>query len=76
MQNKPNFSRAEMNVTAFITKDYENLRLFRHGKNKPNQTQFWLCNSQTLAVKWLTKYIFLCLPFVTQRRRVAKKQKE
>jgi hypothetical protein len=76
MQNKPNLQNDEMNATAYITRDYDNLQPFSRCKNKPNQTQFWLCNSQTLAVKWLTKYIFLCLPFVTQRRRVAKKQKE
>jgi hypothetical protein len=40
MQNKANLQDAKMNVTASITKEYENLRLFSRCKNKPNQTQF------------------------------------
>jgi len=40
MQNKPNFLNAQMNVSSVLTKDYENKRLCRRGKNKPNQTQF------------------------------------
>jgi len=39
MQNKPNFLNAQMNVNKVLTKDYENVRLHRRGKNKPNQTQ-------------------------------------
>ena len=31
-----------MNITLVITGDYENERLCRRGKNKPNQTQFTL----------------------------------
>jgi len=45
MQNKPNLQNDEMNVTPLLTNYYENLRLYRCCKNKPNQTQFWLCNS-------------------------------
>jgi hypothetical protein len=45
MQNKPNLQDAKMNVTASITKEYENLQLFSRGENKPNQTQFLACNS-------------------------------
>jgi len=60
MQNKPNFKNTEMNITALLTNRYENLRPFRNRKNKPNQTQFWLCNSPALAVKWQAKYVFLC----------------
>jgi hypothetical protein len=40
MQNKPNLLVTQMNVTSVKTKYYENKRLCRHGKNKPNQTQF------------------------------------
>ena len=40
MQNKPNLLNAEMNVSYDYRKDYENKRLRRHRKNKPNQTQF------------------------------------
>jgi hypothetical protein len=45
LQNKANLQDTEMNVTASITKEYENLQLFSRCENKPNQTQFWLCNS-------------------------------
>ena len=40
MRNKPNLPNAQMNVSSLLTKDYENERLRRHRKNKPNQTQF------------------------------------
>ncbi len=40
MQNKPNLPDAQVNVTSFITKDYENICLRRCGKNKAKQTQF------------------------------------
>jgi len=40
MQNKPNLLNAQMNVSSFITKDYENVHLRGRRKNKPNQTQF------------------------------------
>jgi len=39
MQNKPNFLDAQMNVTSFYTKDYENKRLCRCVKTNPIQTQ-------------------------------------
>ena len=38
-QNKPNLLNAQMNVTSFITKDYENKSNWTLGENKPNQTQ-------------------------------------
>ena len=41
--NKPNFQNAQMNVNAFLQKDYENETAFRPKKQtqfKPNQTQF------------------------------------
>ncbi len=40
MQNKPNFLNAQMNVTSFITKDYENKRLADAAKTKPIQSQY------------------------------------
>jgi len=40
MQNKPNLLNAQMNVNKVLTKGYENVRLHRREKNKPNQTQF------------------------------------
>ena len=36
MQNKPNLLNAQINVTSFITKDYQNKRLCSPRKNKPN----------------------------------------
>jgi len=39
MQNKPNFMDAQMNVTVFCTKDYENQPLRTLPENKPKQTQ-------------------------------------
>ena len=36
MQNKPNFRKAKMNVSAVITKDYENKPNWTLGENKPN----------------------------------------
>jgi len=36
MQNKPNFQKAQMNVTVFYTKEYESQTLSRSGKNKAN----------------------------------------
>ncbi len=36
MQNKPNLLNSQMNITSFITKYYENVRLYRCGENKPN----------------------------------------
>ena len=40
MQNKANFRKSQMNVTAVLTKDYENKSNWTLGENKPNQTQF------------------------------------
>ena len=39
-QNKPNLLDAQMSVSSYITKDYENEPLSRRGENKPNQSQF------------------------------------
>jgi len=39
MQNKPNLLNAQINVSSFITKDYENVHLLGHRKNKAKQTQ-------------------------------------
>ena len=40
MQNKPNFLNAQINVSSFETKDYENKRLYRCVKTNPIQTQY------------------------------------
>jgi hypothetical protein len=39
MQNKANLPDAQMNVSPFITNDYENQPRLRTMKNKPNQSQ-------------------------------------
>ena len=36
MQNKPNLLNAKVNVSLFITNDYENMHLLGRRKNKPN----------------------------------------
>jgi hypothetical protein len=36
MQNKPNFRKAKMNVTSFITNVYENVSNWKLGENKAN----------------------------------------
>ena len=43
MQNKPNLRNDKMNVTSVLTMHYEDFRLCRRPKNKPNQTQFQTC---------------------------------
>ncbi len=40
MQNKPNLLNAQMNITSFITEDYENKRLVDAAKTNPIQTQY------------------------------------
>ena len=44
LQNKPNFPKAQMNLTSLITVDYENIANCKLCENKPNtnpiQTQF------------------------------------
>jgi len=40
MQNKPNFRKAQINASSFLTKNYDNEITFRLRKNKPKQTQF------------------------------------
>jgi hypothetical protein len=46
MQNKPNLLKAQINVSSFITKDYENVHLLGRRKTKPNQTQRSLVKPQ------------------------------
>jgi len=36
MQNKPNFRKAKMNATVFVTMYYENISNWTLGQNKPN----------------------------------------
>jgi len=40
LQNKANFSEAQMNASSVFTKDYENKPAFRTRESKANQTQF------------------------------------
>ncbi|MBA7714334.1 hypothetical protein ES703_123354 [subsurface metagenome] len=39
MQNEPKLQNAKMNVSDYITRKYENLRLYNRRKNKAKQTQ-------------------------------------
>ena len=41
LQNKANFMNAEMNVSAFYTKEYENEIALNPRKTKPIQSQFF-----------------------------------
>jgi len=43
MQNKPNLLSARMNVTSFITKDYENISPTKKCQNKPNLVRHSPC---------------------------------
>ncbi len=47
MQNEPNFRKSQMNVSYYITMEYENRTLGERGKNEPKRTQFIL--AQPLA---------------------------
>ena len=40
MKNKPNFEKAQMNVSNYTIREYEEMDTWSSGKNKPNQTQF------------------------------------
>ncbi|HIJ54216.1 MAG TPA: hypothetical protein HPP66_13865 [Planctomycetes bacterium] len=55
MQNKPNFQKAQMNVSSIITVDYEKRTLGERGKNKPNskpiQTQYKPNQTQSNPIK-------------------------
>ena len=39
MQNKPNFRKSQMNVSSYITTEYEAMDTWSSGENKPNQSQ-------------------------------------
>lgn len=54
MQNKANLMDAQMNVSAVLTKDYENERLSRRGENKPNQSQFQTQHLSKLFLAFLS----------------------
>jgi len=65
MQNKPNLLDAQMNVNKVLTEDYENVRLHRRRKNKPNQTQPVVSLSNLFQTKctlceFFLFFIFLC----------------
>ncbi|MHC4545212.1 MAG: hypothetical protein ACYSYL_11930, partial [Planctomycetota bacterium] len=36
LTNKPNFQKSQMNVSSFITGDYDKMDTWSSGKNKPN----------------------------------------
>ena len=40
MQNKPNFKKPKMNLTSYMTTNYEDFSLGGRRKNEPKQTQF------------------------------------
>jgi len=40
LQNKPNLLNAQMSVTSFLTRHYEDFRLCFRRQNKPKQTQY------------------------------------
>jgi len=40
MQNKPNFQKPKMNLTAYSKISYDNKRNWTLSQNKPNQSQF------------------------------------
>jgi len=40
MQNKPNLTKSQMNVSNYITREYEVMDTWSSRKNKPKQTQF------------------------------------
>jgi len=63
MQNKANFPDALMNVTTFVTVDYENVRLHRRRENKPNQTQPVVSLSNLFQTQRLSK-LFLAFTFL------------
>jgi len=52
MQNKPNLPDTQMNVTSFITVDYENIANWKLCENKPNQSQY---KPKTNPIHWMPK---------------------
>lgn len=67
LQNKPNFRKGGMNVSAIVKKDYENIQQWKLPDNKLNQSQF-----RSPIYPWELPYLccvhckkeceFLCLP--------------
>jgi hypothetical protein len=55
MQNKPNFRKAKMNVSAVITKDYRKTTLSQSQKTNPIQTQSKPIQSQLKPIKCQNK---------------------
>ncbi|MHC4461838.1 MAG: hypothetical protein ACYS6W_00430 [Planctomycetota bacterium] len=64
MQNKPNFRKSQMNVSAFSQKAYENMSDWTLGKNKPNQTQSPQRNFTAINLKKPKIHLsrMVCLP--------------
>ncbi len=51
LTNKANFQKSQVNVTSFITKDYENKRDWTLGENKPNSKPIKANQSQSKPIK-------------------------
>jgi len=55
MQNKPNFQDAQMNVSNYLQKAYENIHNWTLGENKPNsnpiRANFNAYQAQTNPIK-------------------------
>jgi len=69
MQNKANLKNAQMNVTAYNTKDYGNFRPFSRRKNKANQSQF-KPNSGPILALFSTKLALFFTPNFTFPRPI------
>ena len=54
MQNKPNLPDAQINVSSFITKDYENKSIGNLAKTKPIQTQY-KANTNPIQTQFVEK---------------------
>jgi len=59
IQNKPNFRKAQINVTSVSTEDYENESASRVAQNKPNQTQFQRKKMLLLTTQEIAREKFL-----------------
>ena len=73
MQNKANFKNDNMNVSTYITKDYENLLTFCRRKNKAKQSQFKPNLTRFLAQYWLcfSRYWLCFSPKIAVKRLTA-----
>jgi hypothetical protein len=58
MQNKPNLLDAQINVSSFITKDYENVHLLGRRRNKAKQNQSNPISNFLLGMSYGENYVF------------------